>query len=157
MSSHLQVLETWFRKVWNEGDASAIDQMFAKDGKARGLGGEDLVTEVADLQAVEEQVRIGPEGFKIFHERLFSMLEDFDIQVNQSMEDGDWISALCTVNATSRETGERVKMTGSVLARMADGKLAEAYNHWDFMSFYQQLGLLPENAFERCLCGERLA
>ncbi len=157
MGSNLKVMETWFHRVWNEGDASAIDDMFLKDGKARGLGGEDLVTEVADLQAIEEQVRVGPEGFKDFHARLFAILKDFDIQVNQSMEDGDWISALCTVHATSRKTGERVKMTGSVLVRMVDGQLAEAYNHFDFMSLYQQLDLLPENAFERCLCGEKIA
>ena len=48
-------------------------------------------------------------------------------------------------------------MTGSVLVRMKGGQLAEAYNHWDFMGLYQQLGLLPDDAFERCLSGDQVA
>ena len=26
------VLKTWFRRVWDEGDADAIDELFAADG-----------------------------------------------------------------------------------------------------------------------------
>ena len=157
MTTHLEVLETWFRRVWNEGNASAIDEMFQKEGKARGLGGQGDDAEIDADGGIAEQVRVGPDGFKGFHEHFFKMMDQFDIRVNQSMEQGDWISALCSVQATCRQSGKRVGMTGSVLVRVADGQIAEAYNHWDFMTIYQQLGLLPENAFERCLGGEKIA
>ena len=157
MTKNLEVLETWFQRVWNEGDASAIDEMFQEQGKARGLGGQDDSAEIDVEGGIAEQVRVGPAGFKGFHQSFFQMMDKFDIRVNQSMEQDDWISALCSVKATCKTSGKRVGMTGSVLVRVADGQIAEAYNHWDFMTIYQQLGLLPESAFERCLGGEKVA
>ncbi|MCP4941829.1 MAG: ester cyclase [Planctomycetaceae bacterium] len=142
MATNLEVLEDWYQRVWNEGDETAIDKMFMEGTKARGLG---------------SQTRIGPEGFKEFHAYFFQLMKDFDVKVDQSMEQDDWIHALCTLYAKKREGGEPVSMTGSVTVRIAEGQLAEAYNHWDFMGLYQQLGLMPPDAFDKCLCGEKIA
>lgn len=38
--------------------------------------------------------------------------------------------------------------------RIVDGRIVEAYNHFDFLGLFEQLGLLPAGAFGRCLCGE---
>ena len=36
------------------------------------------------------------------------------------------------------------------------GSGAEAYNHWDFLGLFSQLELLPREAFERALSGEKI-
>jgi SnoaL-like polyketide cyclase len=141
MSTCKEVLQTWFRRVWSEEDSAAIDELFVPDGEARGLGGHTL---------------IGPEGFKQFHSALCAQLTDFVITIDKSLEVDDWISAICTLRARSRESQAPVEITGSVMIRIADGKLMEAYNHWDFIGMFAQLGLLPTTTFERALGGEKL-
>lgn len=141
MSTCREVLEKWFRRVWTEEDPAAIDELFIPDAEARGLGANDL---------------IGPQGFKQFHSALCGLLSDFVITIDKSLEVGDWISAICTLRAKSRQSGAPVEITGHVMIRIADGKLTEAYNHWNFLGMFSQLGLLPTETFERALGGEKI-
>lgn len=65
------------------------------------------------------------------------------------MEQGDWICVHCSLDARCRSTGESVAITGSAWASIEDGKIREAYHHFDFMSLWAQLGLLPNDVFEK--------
>ena len=141
MSTSREVIETWFRRVWTEEDSTAIEELFVPDGEARGLGANAL---------------IGPQGFKQFHSALRGLLCDFVITIDKSIEVGDWIAAVCTLRAKSRKFGAPVQITGSVMIRIVDGKLTEAYNHWDFLGMFSQLGLLPTETFEKALGGEKI-
>ena len=141
MSTAREVMETWFHRVWTEEDSAAIEELFVPDGQARGLGA---------------NVLIGPEGFKQFHSALRGLLSNFMITIDKSIESGDWISAVCTLRAKSRRSGTPVTITGSVMVRIVDGKLMEAYNHWDFLGLFSQLELLPGETFERALSGEKI-
>ena len=135
-----EILETWFRRVWKERDQAAIDEMFPSLSEAAGLG---------------KQVLIGPEDFKQFHISLCNLISDIEITIDKSMENGAWISALCTLQGNSM-SGETVSITGNVTGRIENGKIMEAYNHWDFMGLWGQLGLLPNDSFERGLAGENV-
>ena len=141
MQTSREVMETWFHRVWTEEDSAAIEELFVPDGQARGLGA---------------NVLIGPEGFKQFHSALRGLLSNFMITIDKSIESGDWISAVCTLRAKSRRSGTPVTITGSVMVRIVDGKLMEAYNHWDFLGLFSQLELLPGETFERALSGEKI-
>ena len=141
MSTSREVMETWFRRVWTEEDSTAIEELFVPDGQCRGLGA---------------NVLIGPQGFKQFHSALLGRLSNCAITIDKSIESEDWISAVCTLRAKSRQSGAPIEMSGSVMVRIADGKLTEAYNHWDFLGLFSQLGLLPKDAFERALGGQKI-
>ncbi len=141
MSTSREVIETWFRRVWTEEDSTAIEELFVPDGEARGLGANALV---------------GPQGFKQFHSALRGLLCDFVITIDKSIDVGDWIAAVCTLRAKSRKSGAPVQITGAVMIRIVDGKLTEAYNHWDFLGMFSQLGLLPTETFEKALGGEKI-
>ncbi len=142
MAKHQHVLETWFQRVWAEADESAIDDMLVPDTRARGLG---------------SHTRIGPEGFKEFHRCFLAMMEKCSVQIDKIMDSGNWTAVLCTFRAVRKDTGEPVEMMGQVMVRIEDEKLVEAYNHFDFMGLYQQLGLIPDGAFDGCLRGEKIA
>ena len=45
-------------------------------------------------------------------------------------------------------------ITGTIHARIADGKILEAYNHFDFLGLFAQLGQLPPDVLGRCLSGQ---
>lgn len=130
------ILETWFRRVWQEEDLSAIDEMLAPDMQARGL---------------REHPQIGPEEFRPFAEAMLALITDIKVNIRHHMQDGGWISALIEVNARTRNGGKPVSFTGQVLVRIRDGQLVEAYNHLDFISLYEQLGLMPEATLSQCL------
>ena len=142
MSERREILETWFRRVWNEENADAIDELFVVDGQARGLGGNPLV---------------GPDDFKQFHTALRGLLGDFNITIDNTVEEGEWISAICSLCAKCSKTGTPIEITGSVMIRITDGKLMEAYNHWDFIGMFAQLGLLPAQTFQLALAGNKIA
>ena len=141
MTTPLEVIETWFQRVWKEEDATAIDELFVPDGKAMGLGA---------------NVLIGPEGFKQFHARLLGIVSGVEVSVDKVIHSGDWSAAVCTLRAKARTNGRPVVMTGSVMVRIVDGKILEAYNHWDFLGLFSQLELLPAGSFETALSGAKV-
>jgi len=141
MSTSRKLFETWFHRVWKCEDRSAIDELFIPDGKARGLGA---------------NVLIGPEGFKQFHTALCGLLSDIVITIDKSIESGDWIAAVCTLRAKSRASGAGVEMTGSVMGQVVEGRITEAYNHWDFQGLFGQLVLLPADSFEKARSGRKV-
>jgi hypothetical protein len=60
------VVREWFRRVWNQLDANAIDELFAPDGVAHWLDA--------------EPVR-GPAAFREFHRVLSSSFRDIHVEV----------------------------------------------------------------------------
>ncbi|MDJ0827161.1 MAG: nuclear transport factor 2 family protein [Rhodobacter sp.] len=139
--SNRSVLETWIRRVWCEADSACIDEMLAPDGAVQGLGAHPLV---------------GPAEFHGFADAIFALLHDFQIDIDRATEEGDWVHVLVTLRAKARSDGRDVVFPGQLLVRIADEKLAEAYNSVDFIAMFEQLGLLPENTFARCLSGQRV-
>ena len=142
MSEKVEVLENWFKRVWGGGDAGAIDELFVPDPEIREIG---------------MQKPIELEEFKELHKLICKQLKDIDIRINMTVEEGDWLSALCTCYAKSTRTDESVTVTGTVTVKIKDGKLRGGFQHWDFMHLWDQLGLLPGESFRKCLNGEKLA
>lgn len=136
-----EFIQTWFQRVWNENDDSAICEMFS-GGKVGGLGA---------------QTSLDPEGFGNFKNALCGLISDININVDKCIEDGAWVSALCTLSAKSIANKKDVVITGNVWVRIEDGKIQEAYNHFDFMGLWCQLGFLPSDSFEQGLMGNKIA
>ena len=134
------LLHRWFDEVWNKGRVEAIDEMFASNGIAHGL---------TDEQGNELQ---GPEGYKPFFEDFRSAFPDIKIVVADTVSEGDKIAARCIVKGTHRghglglkPTGNQVEFTGMTIIRLSDGKIAEAWNNFDFTAMFDQVGLRPGN------------
>ena len=134
----IRTLEIWAKRVWVERDEAAIDEILAIDAAAHGLGGQTLV---------------GPEGFKAFHRALCAQLSDTELVVDHHIEAAGWLAALCTFKGTT-SAGDRATITGSIHARIAEGRILEAYNHFDFIGLFTQLGLMPEDTWQRCFTGQ---
>ncbi len=136
--TNLEVIETWMRRVWKEQDADAIREMFLPDGTAEGLG----------------EKMIGPEDFKMFHRQLLGLIDNVDVQVQKHFQDGSWSSALCKLDCVRKnDSSQKLQMTGTVVLKIENNTIVEAYNHFDFMGLFEQLGLLPDGTFARCLEG----
>jgi hypothetical protein len=149
--TNLDILKTWFQRVWSEEDEAAIDEMFVKDGRAVGLGAQ---TRIGGSDFREHEM-LGPDEFKGFQRALLGLVRDVKINITHHMTCDEWLCALCVFEGVSRETGEPIKMTGTVYGRFSDDQIIEAFNHFDFLSLFQQLGSLDAGTFDRCLAGKQ--
>jgi steroid delta-isomerase-like uncharacterized protein len=131
------LIRRWFKEVWNKGRAEAIDEMFAAHGVANGLSDER-----------GEPLR-GPDNFKQFFYKFRGAFPDIEVIVEDTVAEGDKVAARCSVRATHQgdslgfaATQKPMEITGITIARIKDGQIVEAWNNFDFMSMFQQLGAI---------------
>ena len=135
------VMENWFQRFWCDEDMSAIEDMVHIDIDIRGL---------TDLP------KMGPDGLRAFAEAILKQVSFDRVTIEHFMESGDWAQALATFHTVARSDGTPAPFTAQILVKIENDKITDAYNHVDFISLYQQLGLLPADMMERCLRGQRL-
>jgi steroid delta-isomerase-like uncharacterized protein len=130
----------WFEEVWNNHSEEAIDKMCAEDIIANGL-----------TDAEGNTVR-GVEAFKNLHRAFVSAYPDIKITVEDTISEGDKIAARCKVSAIHAGEGlgvaptqQPVEFTGMTIVKLKDGKITEAWNEFDFMKMYRQVGALHLN------------
>lgn len=134
------LIHRWFEEVWNQKNEDAIDEMLAPDGIGYGLTDPD-----------GNQV-VGPESFKKFQRAFVSAYPDLKVIVEDTVVEGDKIAARCRVTGSHRGHGIRVAptnqpvdFTGMIIVRVKDGKIVEAWNEFNFMEMYKQVGALTLN------------
>lgn len=97
----------WFEEVWNKGRAEAIDEMFAVDGIAHGLGEAGVDVE-------------GPAGFRPFFEKLRGAFPEFQVTIEDTIAEGDQVAARWTVSVDSRRRSS---------GHSGDGKTRDRLRH----------------------------
>jgi steroid delta-isomerase-like uncharacterized protein len=132
-----ELLRRWFEEVWNKGREEAIDEMFAADGIAHGL------TEGGD------KTMRGPVDFKPFFRTFRSAFPEIEVVMEDAIAEGDKVAARCRVRGKHQSdslgfaaTGLPTEFTGITIVRIEGGKIVEAWNNFDFMTMYKQLGAL---------------
>ena len=131
------LIRRWFKEVWNDGRADAIPEMFAADGIAHGLSDD-----------ASSPLR-GPAGFVPFHGQFRGAFPNIEVVVEDQIAEGDLVATRCSVRG--KHTGDHlgfaatdspVDFTGMTITRIKDGKIVEAWNNFDFMKMYKQLGAI---------------
>jgi len=129
------VLRTWFDRLWNAGDESTIDELYADTCVAHGMPSVPIP---------------GPAGFKPFYRDFRAAFPNIRIEVLHAVSEGELGVVNCRVTAThtgalagNAATNRSVDFGGMVMARVVDGRILEGWNFFDFMLMYQQLGLEP--------------
>ena len=131
------LMRRWFEEVWNKGRAEAIPEMFADEGIAHGLSDDPA-----------NPMR-GPSEFLPFHTQFREAFPDIEVVVEDQLAEGDLVATRCSVRG--KHTGDSlgfaatqspVEFTGITITRMKNGKIVEAWNNFDFMKMYRQLGAI---------------
>jgi steroid delta-isomerase-like uncharacterized protein len=131
------LIRRWFEEVWNKGRADAIAELFADDGVAHGLS-DDAANPLR-----------GPAGFLPFHAQFREAFPNIEVVVEDQIAEGDMVATRCSVRG--KHTGHSlgfaatqapVEFTGVTITRIKEGKIAEAWNNFDFMKMYKQLGAI---------------
>lgn len=132
------VAREWFGKVWDEGSEEAIHRLLAADARMHGLPTPD------------GQPLCGPAAFVPFWRRFRAAFPDIRIDVERTVTEGDMVAVHCRVVARHlgddlgiKATHKPVEMWGMGMARVRNGQIVEAWNAYDFLTLYQQVGILP--------------
>lgn len=133
------LIRRWFEEVWNQGREELIDQMRAPDTVTTGLG-------------EGSQESRGNAPFKTFYANLRGTFPDLRVSIEDSIAEGDKVSVRLSLEGThmgdalAPATGRKVKFTGIAIARISNGKIAEAWNNLDQLGMLKQIGALPAEA-----------
>ncbi len=136
--SHLSIVQEFFDTVWRRGDETAAQDFFHPDASATGLGSD---------------MAFDPNDFVTFVQSSLMLISAPRMEIMHVVEDGDWLSLHLRCKALSRLSGAKIDFTGQLMVRVKEGKIAEAYNHFDMVAFFVQMGFVPENVVEKMLAG----
>ncbi len=132
------IVHEWFELVWNQGQSIEIDRLLESDAMVHGL-----------KDPVGNEIR-GPAGFRPLHDAFRQAFPDIRVDVEHCIRDGDTYAFRCVVRGTHLGDGlgiaathRPVEFAGMGFVRVANGKIAEAWNTFDFNGLYEQIGLLP--------------
>jgi ketosteroid isomerase-like protein len=132
------LLSQWFRRVWNEADVSAIGELAAPEMQSHGL-----------IKTI-----VGPERWqKEFYEPMREAFASVRVEVLDEVIAGDKIVGRLAATQVPKATGEPVTMHGMCMMRIADGKIAEGWDAWDFLGLMEEMKLLPAASFGRAITG----
>jgi predicted ester cyclase len=130
-----EVLRIWFTRVWNAGDESAIDELYAPTAVAHGL---------------PAALAPGPEGFKPFYRAFRAAFPNIRVEITHAVSEGELAVVRCRVTGANTgplmavpATNRSVDFTGMTMARVVDGRIVEGWNEFNFLEMYQQLGVPP--------------
>lgn len=136
-AQHKALIRRWFEEVWNKGRADAIAEMLAEDAVVHGLS-DDAANPLR-----------GPTGFLPFHARFRQAFPNIEVVVEDQIAEGDMLATRCNVRGKHegdslgfKATQAPVEFTGVAITRTKDGKIVEAWNNFDFMTMYRQLGAI---------------
>jgi len=130
------LIRRWFEEVWNQGRGEVIDELLAEDAVIHGL------VDVAGNPVS------GLADFHDFHAQFRGAFPDVNVSVDDTIGEGDMVVARCSVRG--RHTGHHlgfeatnapVQFDGVAITRIENGKIVEAWNHFDFAEMNRQLGL----------------
>ena len=131
------LIRRWFEEVWNKGRADAIAEMMTEDAVAHGLSDD-----------AAKPLR-GPQGFLPFHAQFREAFPNIEVVVEDTIAEGDKVVARCSVRGKHvgdslgfKATGTQAEFDGITIVRIKDGKFIEAWNNFDFMKMYRQLGVI---------------
>jgi steroid delta-isomerase-like uncharacterized protein len=132
------LVRRWFEELWNQSREDTIDQLLSHDAVVHGLPTPD------------GKPLTGPDGFRGLYRQFRSAFPDMKIKVTRAISQGDQCAVHVEARGTHSGDGLGVAAThrpvhfaGIVIIRARDGKLVEGLNAFDFLSLYQQIGLVP--------------
>ena len=118
------LLYRWFEEVWNKDNENAIEKLMTRDAEAHGVFREDQPK--------------GAEGFKLFFKSFRAQFHDVKMEVDDVISQDDLESARTTVTAIHTASMKPISFSGICMVKIEDGKIAEAWNNYDFPNLFQQ-------------------
>ncbi|HEX6324807.1 MAG TPA: ester cyclase [Vicinamibacterales bacterium] len=123
----------WYEEVWNQGNAAVIAEILAEDAVVHGNGPDQR----------------GPAEFEAFFAGYRAMFSNIHFEIEDLVAEGDTVATrwTCTAAHTGdgmgvQATGQTVNLTGMSFVKVEHGKVIEAWNNFDHLGLFQQMGVV---------------
>jgi len=131
------VVKRVFEELWNQGNLSIADQLFAPN--------------YAHHDPASPDFGRGPESERKSVNLYRGAFPDLRLTIENIISEGDTVMARWSCHATHKgdlpggiaATGKRIDITGISVCRLTGGKIAEAWVQWDALGMMRQLGVIP--------------
>lgn len=124
--------------VWANRNPEAVAAFYAPDALIDGLGSDESLT---------------TQDLIIYTGMFLALVEVPRWEILRMIVQGDQAAYLIRGDAVSRRSGAPITITGQVILTIKDGLITEAYNSFDLMAFFAELGVIPDNFLEQVLSG----
>ena len=138
--SNKEIAQQWFEDVWNHREAAAIDRQRTDDMLSRGFRAQSPATG-------------GGAGCPAFYRAFMNGFPDLHITIEDVVEEGDRVAVRWRATGTLTgegfgvpPTGKRMDTGGQTILHLHNGRIAEAWNNFDFFGMHRQLGTLSSVA-----------
>jgi len=132
------VVGRWFAEVTNQGKLEVADELLASE----------YVCHDPNSEAGEVRAEALKESVGYFRDAL----ADMRFEIEDMIAEGDKVVTRWTLRGTHRgelfgvaPTGEPVAMSGIVISRVTEGKIAEEWDEYDLLGLMRQLGAISES------------
>jgi steroid delta-isomerase-like uncharacterized protein len=130
------LVRKWFDEIWNHRRLDAIDELM----------GEPCV--IHDAGTYPGDIR-RPAEFRAVAEGLHHAISGIHVEIEDVVADGAQVVIRCVVTGTHTGDGlgvpptrRPVRITGMAWGRWREGKLVEAWNNFDLLSLFEQIGAI---------------
>lgn len=130
------VARLFWEEGWKQGNQALFDRICAADL----INHDPTVPQVTDLEAYKQHVALYAAAFPA----------EAGVEIEDMLAQGDKLVVRWTWRVTHEgeymglpPTGNQLVMTGITFHRLAEGKVAESWHHYDALGFMQQLGVVP--------------
>lgn len=142
-SARAAILKQWYVDVWERGNLDVIEDYFLEVAHNEHSDHQHLVPNFGvDTKELREWLTI-----------LHSFVTDIKVNMLQTIEQGDWLSAMLEITCRQRDTQNNIRVIQQITLRFVGDKKAESYPAFDFIRFFEQLGQLPEETHALLLSG----
>ncbi len=129
----------FIEQVWNHRNLAAIDELFAPNYVRHAASSPEFGT--------------GPQGVRKMVDYYVAAFPDVRFSIEDIIAEQDKVVLRWSAQATHRghfegiePTGKLINVTGTTTARIANGKLAEAWENFDALGLLAQLGAARRTA-----------
>jgi predicted ester cyclase len=129
-----EIVERFYRKLWNRWDLSVADEILGEDFRFRGTLGSTLE---------------GRDAFKSYVETVRRAFPDWHNRIDETISCGDRVVARMTWSGTHEgelagvePTGARVEYVGAAIFRLSGSVIEEAWVVGDTQELWRALGKL---------------
>lgn len=135
------VVRRFVEEVVNEGNYELVEELFTPD-------------------YVRHETQYDP-GDVVEMLQTFEAFPDREVTIGELLAEDDFVVMTAIARGTHEQeflgiepTGREFEMTGMVLHRLDDGKIAESWANWDLLGMLHQLGLDPETTRDESVLGQ---
>jgi steroid delta-isomerase-like uncharacterized protein len=135
-----------------------IKKMMLDENAAWNSHDVDKITTYYTEDCIKEDVAVGASTrgkreLKALLHRVFVAFPDLNVKLTSCFHSDEWAASEWIMHGTYTHqfpgmpppTGRSFSVRGSTIMKLQNGEISRVSDYWNFMSFLQQLGLLPED------------